>query len=89
MNVLSKILDKSAADHAMGYHPKCKNIGTIHFSFADDIMVFTDGKIRSVESIVDVFSYFGKISGLQISMENLPLLFSYVGGYNSSAGTKI
>lgn len=69
MNVLSKLLDKAAADRQLGYHPKCKNLGLTHLSFADDIMVFTDGRVRSVESIVDVFNYFGKVSGLKISME--------------------
>jgi len=32
-----------------------------HKSFADDILVFTDGKIRSLDSIVEVFEYFAKI----------------------------
>lgn len=38
-------------------------------SFADDILVFTDGKVRSMESITEVFDQFAKSSGLKISME--------------------
>lgn len=68
MNVLSKLLDKSAHANQFGYHPKCKNLGLTHLSFADDLMVFTDGRVRSVESIVNVFNYFAKVSGLKISM---------------------
>lgn len=49
MNVLSELLDKSANERNMGYHLKCKNIDlTYLLSFADDIMVFTDGIIRSI-----------------------------------------
>lgn len=69
MNVLSKLLDKAASEKKIGYHPRCKNMDLTHLSFADDIMVFTDGKIRSLDSIVEVFDYFAKISGLKISLE--------------------
>lgn len=69
MNVLSKLLDKAALERRIGYHPKCQNMGITHLSFADDIMVFTDGKIRSIDSITEVFDYFAKISGLKINME--------------------
>lgn len=69
MNVLSKLLDKSASIHQFGYHPKCKTIGLTHLSFADDIMVLTDGNTRSVEGIIKVFDEFAKFSGLKISME--------------------
>ncbi|CAA7036400.1 unnamed protein product [Microthlaspi erraticum] len=69
MNVLSKLLDKAASVKEIGYHPKCQTIGLTHLSFADDIMVLTDGQIRSVEGIITVFDEFSRMSGLKISME--------------------
>lgn len=69
MHVLSKLLDKSAAERRMGYHPKCKNLGLTHLSFADDILVFSDGNSRSIESILEVFNTFAAISGLLMSVE--------------------
>ena len=63
MNVLSKMLDKSAAEHRMGYHPKCKNLSLTHLSFADDILVLSDGNSHSIESILEVFKKFETISG--------------------------
>ncbi|KAL1197767.1 putative ribonuclease H protein [Cardamine amara subsp. amara] len=69
MDVLSKMLDKAAGVREFGYHPRCKNIGLTHLSFADDIMVLTDGKVRSMEGIVHVFDVFSQRSGLKISME--------------------
>ncbi|KAG7579308.1 Reverse transcriptase domain [Arabidopsis thaliana x Arabidopsis arenosa] len=69
MDVLSRMLDKAAAARQFGYHPKCKTLGLTHLSFADDIMVLSDGKVRSIEGIVTVFDEFAKKSGLRISME--------------------
>lgn len=63
------MLDKSADDHKMGYHPKCKNLSLTHLSFADDILMFSYGNSRSIESIPEVFSNFAAISGLLMSVE--------------------
>lgn len=76
MNVLSKLLDKSVKDSNMGYYFKCKNLGLIYLSFVDDIMVFIDGRVRFIESIVEVFNYFGKVSGLKISMEKIIIYYA-------------
>lgn len=77
MDVLSKLLDKAASVRSIGYHPRCKNLGLTHLMFADDLMVVTDGKVRSMEGIVNVFDTFAKISGLRISMEKTTM---YMGG---------
>ena len=69
MNVLSNLQDKAASERRIGYHPRCQKMDLTHMSFADDILVFTDGNIRSLDSIVEVFEYFAKISGLEISLE--------------------
>jgi len=69
MDVLSKMLDRAAGFKKFGYHPRCQTIGLTHLTFADDLMVLSDGKVRSVEGIVSVFDEFAKKSGLKISME--------------------
>lgn len=73
MNVLSKLLDRAAHHRHIGYHPKCQTLGLTHLSFADDILVFTDGKVRSVDGII---SQFAKISGLKISMEKSTIYYA-------------
>ncbi|XP_010474049.1 PREDICTED: uncharacterized protein LOC104753502 [Camelina sativa] len=73
IDVLSKLLDKAAADHSYGYHPRCRNLRLTHLSFADDLMLLSDGKLRSIEGITAVFEHFAKISGLTISMEKSTL----------------
>ncbi|KAL9308099.1 putative RNA-directed DNA polymerase [Arabidopsis thaliana] len=44
MDVLSKMLDKAAGAHKFGFHPHCQRLKLTHLSFADDLMVLTDGK---------------------------------------------
>lgn len=71
MNVLSNLLDSAASNRLFGYHPRCKNLDLAYLSFVDDLMVLTDGKIRSVESIVKVFDEFVEGTCLRISMEKI------------------
>lgn len=76
MNVLSKMLDRSAKRGEMGYHPKCRNIDLTHMCFADDLMIFADGTEHSVEGILRVFDEFDKMSGLKISKEKSVLFMA-------------
>jgi len=69
MDVLSKLLDQAASAKKFGYHSRCKELSLTHLSFADDLMVLSDGKVRSIDGIVEVFDIFAKFSGLKISME--------------------
>ena len=76
INVLAKLLNKAAVEENIGYHPKCKNLGLTHLSFADDILVFTNGTVRSIDSIVGLFDRFAEISGLKISMEKSAIYYA-------------
>ncbi|XP_010446110.1 PREDICTED: uncharacterized protein LOC104728885 [Camelina sativa] len=78
MEVLTKLLDKAAGARRFGYHPRCKNLGLTYLSFANDLMVLSDGKERYVEGIVAVFDEFVKLSGLKISMEKSTLFLAGV-----------
>ncbi|XP_024015967.1 uncharacterized protein LOC112089217 [Eutrema salsugineum] len=60
---------QAAVERNFGFHPKCSTLKLTHLCFADDIMIFLDGKLSSMEGIVGVFEDFAKMSGLQISME--------------------
>lgn len=73
IDVLSNMLDRAVEERYFGYHPRCKTLGLTHSSFADDLMVLSDGKLRSVEGIIAVFDEFAKCSGLKISLEILTL----------------
>lgn len=76
--VLSKLLDKAALDRRYGYHPYCKELTLTHLCFADDVLVFSDGKKSSIEGILDVFDEFARMSGLCISLEKSTLFLAGV-----------
>ncbi|XP_024006528.1 uncharacterized protein LOC112083036 [Eutrema salsugineum] len=69
MSVLSYKLDKAAMARRFGFHPRCSNLKLTHLCFADDLMIFSDGKLRWMEGILHVFEEFSTMSGLQISAE--------------------
>ena len=66
-NVLSKLLNKAAEVGGFQYHPQCQGVKLTHLSFADDIVVFTDGTISSLKGIMGVTKEFAKMSGLHIN----------------------
>ena len=67
-NVLSKLLNKGMLEGRIGYHPQCKEVMLSHLSFADDIMVFTDGTPESLRGTLTVFDDFAAKSGLRINV---------------------
>ena len=66
-NVLSKMLNKAALARQFVYHPQCMEVKLTHLSFADDILVFTDGSVRSLQGVLAVMDQFANISGLFIN----------------------
>lgn len=77
--------DKAAAERRIGYHPYCKELNLTHICFADDVLVFSDGKKSSIEGILMVFQVFEKISGLNISLEKSTLFLDGVKEVDSVA----
>ena len=78
MQVLSKLLNKAVLEGCFGYHPYCKDLTLTHLCFADDVLVFSDGKKSSIEGILEVFKDFAKVSGLSISLEKSTLFLAGV-----------
>ncbi|XP_056850253.1 uncharacterized protein LOC108824527 [Raphanus sativus] len=76
MEVLSKLLDRAAVEKKIGFHPYCQEVKLTHLCFADDLLVFSDGKKSSVEGILQVFKEFASISGLRISLEKSTLFLA-------------
>lgn len=66
-NALSNMLNQAAADGKFGFHPKCENVGLTHHSFADDILIFTDGTEASLNGVLAVMDQFAGVSGLRIN----------------------
>ena len=75
--MLSLAHNKAAASGDIGYHPTCSQINLTHLSFADDVMGFTDGEPRSLQSIFSVLHEFERWSGLARSPSKSAI---YMGG---------
>lgn len=72
---------KAVKKMQIGYHSRCKEVKLSHLSFADDIMVFTDGSPHSLRGMLQVFEEFARILGLSIDIVKSTL---YAGGRGSN-----
>lgn len=47
------------------FHPKCKKFNLVHVCFADDLLLFTRGGLRSVQELIIEFDNFSSTFGLK------------------------
>lgn len=69
MNCLSTMLDEGARQRKFAYHDKCTATKLTHLCFADDLLIFTDGSIRSISGVLQILDEFKEKSGLGISLQ--------------------
>lgn len=74
------MLNQAAVDGKFGFHPKYEKVQLTHLSFADYILVFTDGTEASLNGVLTVMDQFASMSGLQINATKSSIL---VAGPNS------
>ncbi|XP_039040784.1 uncharacterized protein LOC120179189 [Hibiscus syriacus] len=67
MHVFSKMFNLAAEKRVFGYHQKCKKIGLIHLSFAEDVMIFCKGNADSIMGVLSVLDQFYETSGLHLN----------------------
>lgn len=67
-NIFSKLLNSAVLNKHIGYHPLRASLKLTHLSFADDIMVFTNGTPSSLEGVMEVFEEYARVSGLCINV---------------------
>ncbi|XP_010430973.1 PREDICTED: uncharacterized protein LOC104715251 [Camelina sativa] len=87
LNVLTalNLPTKAAAARHFGYHPRCKGLQLTHLCFADDIMVFSDGRASSMEGILHMFKDFAAYSSLCINLEKSTLFLAGVSSRSREA----
>lgn len=76
MNCLSHLLNKGAAEGRFGYHAKCHSSKLTHLCFADDLLIFTDGSLASVQAILQILHDFSLHSGLAVSVQKTSFVSS-------------
>ncbi|OWM79398.1 hypothetical protein CDL15_Pgr022810 [Punica granatum] len=63
MEIFTQMPDSAASEGKLGFHPKCQGLFLTHLCFADDLMVFTDGELSSIRTLIYVLQSFYEISG--------------------------
>lgn len=69
MNSLSLMLNRVAEEGKLAYHQNCHQTKLTHLSFADDLLIFIDGSIESVQTVLMTLHEFEQRSGLAVSFQ--------------------
>ncbi|GKE14923.1 RNA-directed DNA polymerase, eukaryota, reverse transcriptase zinc-binding domain protein [Tanacetum coccineum] len=64
--------------HVFKYHKGCKDLKLTHLSFADDLLVFCHGDVKSIKVIKETLLEFSKSSGLIPNMDKSVIFFGNV-----------
>lgn len=67
MNYLSLLLNQYAENETFSYHFKCKESKLTHMCFADDLLVFVEGSLSSVNQVLSIINNFRERSGLLLA----------------------
>lgn len=73
MNCLSYMIKRAATQEGLSYHPNCKKIKFTHLYFVDDLLIFIDGSLKSVQHVLSFLHEFELRSGLKVSMQKTSL----------------
>ena len=65
MEVLSHKLVEAAEAVEFSYHPRCRRLKLTHMAFADDLLLFYRGDIRSVGALKACLDEFFEMSGMR------------------------
>ena len=69
MNCLSKLLSSASSNETIGFHPRTQSKRLTHLSFTDDLLIFIDGSLSSVQNVLQVLHEFELRSGLVVSVK--------------------
>ncbi|XP_074267063.1 uncharacterized protein LOC141590365 [Silene latifolia] len=67
LEYLSRLLDNLKKFRGFRYHPLCARVGLTHLCFADDLLLFCRGDLRSFSLLLRAFGKFSAASGLRMS----------------------
>lgn len=60
------------------FHPRCKQLKVMHICFADDLLMFCKAEVQSVKLMIEAFTKFSKVSGLQANTDKISIYISGV-----------
>jgi len=75
MDYLTRVLKSLHTNHEFHYHPRCKRQKIIQLSFADDLLMFCRGDIKSVSYLHKCFMQFSEASELVANVDKSSVYF--------------
>lgn len=73
MEVFGNLLISKFDEGRIGYHPLGRQPKITHLAFADDVMLFFDGKASSLQEINNILDRFQSLSGLSMNTDKTSL----------------
>ena len=67
LEYLSRLLEFIQRHPHVRFHPLCKTVRLTHLCFADDLILFSKGEVKSVSLLWHAFEKFSKASGLRVN----------------------
>ncbi|XP_060182541.1 uncharacterized protein LOC132612253 [Lycium barbarum] len=65
MEYLNRCLSGLQNEPEFNFHPRCQKLGITHPCFANDLLLFARGDLKSVMLLRDIFGMFSEASGLK------------------------
>ncbi|XP_060178152.1 uncharacterized protein LOC132608097 [Lycium barbarum] len=69
MEYLSRVLKTMSMLLDFKFHPMCKSLKLNHLIFADDLMIFYKGEVKSVSRVKEALAHFSATTGLVANMD--------------------
>src|ERR1044071_6925654 len=68
MEVLTRLIKKDTSSREFSYHQFCESTRLTHLMFADDIVLFCKGEIKSIKVLLGCLTKFQGMSGLSVNL---------------------
>ncbi|XP_062076415.1 uncharacterized protein LOC133781446 [Humulus lupulus] len=78
MEYLTRLLARNTCKKGFGFHPLCKSLKLTNLCFADDLIIFCKGNIKSVEMVNSAFKEFCDTTGLSANKSKSLIYFGWV-----------
>ncbi|GAA0163849.1 hypothetical protein LIER_19621 [Lithospermum erythrorhizon] len=66
---------KASSSSAFGFHPKCRQLGITHLSFADDMVLLASADMSSFRVIKETLVLFGDLTSLKLNCSKSRIFF--------------
>ncbi|XP_074283682.1 uncharacterized protein LOC141608218 [Silene latifolia] len=78
MEYLTRVMEYATGKWYFRYHPLCKSLKLTHLLFADDLLIFCKGDIKSIMLLLRALSTFSETSGLKVNVSKSEVVFNGV-----------